>query len=300
VVKTITSKQDRPRARTAADIEQKYNFGQTFAEVFNLITDAQKAADEAKAAIDNLDHEQIFNLLTDNGRIQGVYRGDDGNVYINATYIKSGKLAAEYIDGTNLTIKNGAFVGGTMNVNDKFVVDENGNVTLKGSITWGADGPPKGDKGDKGDTGPQGPQGPQGDDGDPEAYLQSIGITSIDSGSVKSPRIEGGQILGAEIYGGFFADLEADNFLKIETTTTESTGMVHHKLAHYVGDADSQYPLTAMGWASVSGKDMWYLMVLGSYILTNDYSGSAFGRVTRVKGTWDFSEATVIGLNPLS
>jgi hypothetical protein len=106
VVKTITSKQDRPRARTAADIEQKYNFGQTFAEVFNLITDAQKAAEEAKKAIDSLDHEQIFNLLTDNGRIQGVYRGDDGNVYINATYIKSGKLAAEYIDAENLSVKS--------------------------------------------------------------------------------------------------------------------------------------------------------------------------------------------------
>ena len=100
------SKQDRTRARTPTDIEQKYNFGQTFAEVFNLITDAQKAAEEAQKAIDSLDHEQIFNLLTDNGRIQGVYRGDDGNVYINATYIKSGKLAAEYIDAENLSVKS--------------------------------------------------------------------------------------------------------------------------------------------------------------------------------------------------
>ena len=100
------SKQDRTRARTPTDIEQKYNFGKTFAEVFNLITDAQKAAEEAQKAIDSLDHEQIFNLLTDNGRIQGVYRGDDGNVYINATYIKSGKLAAEFIDADNLSVKS--------------------------------------------------------------------------------------------------------------------------------------------------------------------------------------------------
>lgn len=106
MVKTITSKQDRARARTPADIEQKYNFGKTFADVFGLISDAQKTADEAKEAIDNLDHEQIFNLLTDNGRIQGVYRGDDGNVYINATYIKSGKLAAEFIDAENLSVKS--------------------------------------------------------------------------------------------------------------------------------------------------------------------------------------------------
>lgn len=106
VITNISSKQDRARARTTSDIERKYNFGKTFAEVFDLISDAQTTADEAKKAIDNLDHEQIFNLLTDYGRVQGVYRGDDGNVYINATYIKSGKLAAEFIDADNLTVKS--------------------------------------------------------------------------------------------------------------------------------------------------------------------------------------------------
>ena len=130
------SKQDRQGVRTPAEVEQKYNFGKTFAEVFNLITDAQKAAEEAQKAVDSLDHEQIFNLLTDNGRIQGVYRGDDGDVYINASYIKSGKIAAEFIDADNLTITDGAFVGGTINVNDNFVVDEDGNLDIDGSINF--------------------------------------------------------------------------------------------------------------------------------------------------------------------
>lgn len=44
------SKQDRVAPRTAADIERKYNFGQTFAEFAGLVSDAERAAMEAEAA----------------------------------------------------------------------------------------------------------------------------------------------------------------------------------------------------------------------------------------------------------
>lgn len=46
----MSAKQDRVAPRTAADIERKYNFGQTFAEYAGLVTDAQKAANDAEAA----------------------------------------------------------------------------------------------------------------------------------------------------------------------------------------------------------------------------------------------------------
>ena len=98
------SKQDGYASRTAADLERKYNFGKTFAEVYGLVSDAQQTADEAKEAIEGLDQEAIFNLLTNFGQAQGVYRGADGNVYMNASYIKSGKLAADYIDAENLKV----------------------------------------------------------------------------------------------------------------------------------------------------------------------------------------------------
>jgi len=98
------SKQDGYSSRTAVDLERKYNFGKTFAEVYNLVSDAQRAAQEAQKAYDNLTQDEVFNLLTDFGKSQGVYRGEDDNVYINASYIKSGKLAAEYIDATNLKV----------------------------------------------------------------------------------------------------------------------------------------------------------------------------------------------------
>ena len=131
------SKQDGYASRTAADLERKYNFGKTFAEVYGLAEDAQKAADEAKEAIDNLDQEAIFNLLTNFGKAQGVYRGADGNVYINASYIKSGKLAADYIDATNLKVAaaniTGELVATQINTKDLKVLAAN----ITGQLTAG-------------------------------------------------------------------------------------------------------------------------------------------------------------------
>lgn len=87
------SKQDRQGVRTAADLEWKYQFGKRFAEVMGIATDAQDAANRATEGIDGLDqkldHNEIFNRLTNNGQLQGLYRGDDGELYINAAYIKS-------------------------------------------------------------------------------------------------------------------------------------------------------------------------------------------------------------------
>jgi hypothetical protein len=109
------SKQDGYASRTAADLERKYNFGQTFAEVYGLVTDARKIAEEAQSAIEGLDQEQIFNLLTNNGKAQGIYRDDNGDVYVNASYIKSGKLAAAYIDAENLKV-SAANITGTLTI----------------------------------------------------------------------------------------------------------------------------------------------------------------------------------------
>lgn len=42
--------------------------------------------------VEALTHEQIFNLLTNNGAWQGIYRGSDGKLYINFTYARGGAL----------------------------------------------------------------------------------------------------------------------------------------------------------------------------------------------------------------
>ncbi len=82
---TKSEKMDMAGARTAADIEQRYNFGKSFAEVRGVATDARTAADEARAKAEeaakvasdaadaaNINHEEVFNLLTNNGEIQGI------------------------------------------------------------------------------------------------------------------------------------------------------------------------------------------------------------------------------------
>lgn len=114
------SKQDRQGVRTATDLERKYGFGQSFAEIYNLANDARAAAEAAQDAVSDLDGnltaEEIFNRLTGGGVEQGVYRGNDGLLYINAKYINSGKVKAEYIDADNLKVK-AANITGTLTAN---------------------------------------------------------------------------------------------------------------------------------------------------------------------------------------
>lgn len=99
----MSSKQDLAAARTPGDIERKYNFGKTFAEVFGMAEDAQKAAEKAQQAADNatdavgdLDQDTIFNLLTNNGELKGLFM-KDGELYMNASYLKSGEVNADLI-----------------------------------------------------------------------------------------------------------------------------------------------------------------------------------------------------------
>ncbi len=87
----MSAKMDGVHTRTPQQLEQKLNFGKSFAEVMGIATDARDAAEEAKKATENLDDnltsEEIYNRLTNNGQLQGLYRDDDGNLYVNAEYI---------------------------------------------------------------------------------------------------------------------------------------------------------------------------------------------------------------------
>ena len=97
----MSSKQDLVAARTASDIERKYNFGKTFAEVMGMADEAQRAAEKAQQAADtateavgDLDQDAIFNLLTNNGEIKGLFM-KDGQLYINASYLVTGIIKSE-------------------------------------------------------------------------------------------------------------------------------------------------------------------------------------------------------------
>lgn len=56
------------------------------------------------------------------GGWQGIYQDSKGNYYIDASYIQAGTLSAKYIDGKNLTVKNGN--------KTTLAIDENGNVSI--------------------------------------------------------------------------------------------------------------------------------------------------------------------------
>jgi hypothetical protein len=94
------SKQDRTYTRTASELEQKLNYNKRFAEILGIATDAQDAANKAVEAVANLDtdltSEEIFNILTDNSKDQGIYR-ENGKIYVNASFIKSGFISADII-----------------------------------------------------------------------------------------------------------------------------------------------------------------------------------------------------------
>jgi hypothetical protein len=99
-------KQDRTFARTAADIERKYNFGKSFAEVMGLAEETRKIAEQAETAVSNLDseltREEIFRRLTNDWTEDGVYRDADGKVYISADMIRAGIIKSK--DGKQVVI----------------------------------------------------------------------------------------------------------------------------------------------------------------------------------------------------
>jgi hypothetical protein len=132
----MSLKQDGTQARTAADLERKYQFGRTFAEVYGLASDAQKAAEEAKNAFDGLDQEEIFKRLTNNGQWQGLYRDPDGNVYLNASFIKSGNLDGKLIKADSISAES-LHLKGLMAVHETvYLYDEDGNPLLDKDGNW--------------------------------------------------------------------------------------------------------------------------------------------------------------------
>ena len=64
------------------------------ASALNNKSEAEKMESVASAAISAQTQIDIFNKLTNNGQAQAIYM-DDNRIYINATYIKSGKIISE-------------------------------------------------------------------------------------------------------------------------------------------------------------------------------------------------------------
>ena len=98
------------------------------------------AASEAEKAVDAQTQADIFNRLTNNGKEQGIYL-QSGKLYLNATYIKSGTVSADYIkagtlkdSGGNMTwnLGTGAISAKKLSINStNFTLTTAGNMTAK-------------------------------------------------------------------------------------------------------------------------------------------------------------------------
>ena len=95
--------------------------------------DAEDYTDEQVNALDSsLNQQDVFNRLTNNGQTQGIYL-QNGKVYINASYMKTGTLNASEVSVENLNASN--IVSGILtgleinNGSGTFHVDTSGNVT---------------------------------------------------------------------------------------------------------------------------------------------------------------------------
>lgn len=115
-------KQDRTNPRKPQDLEQKYDYKKRFAEAMRSADDAKgaakkaaEAAGEADKHVDaldkKLDQREVFERLTNGGRAQGMYMDEDGNIFINASYLATGVLSS--LDGSTfyLDLVNGILKG---------------------------------------------------------------------------------------------------------------------------------------------------------------------------------------------
>lgn len=70
--------------------------------VFNsALTSANQNAKTAVDTVNGLDQKRVFNLLTDNGKIKGLFT-QDGQLFVNADYIGSGSIDAKRVAIRNL------------------------------------------------------------------------------------------------------------------------------------------------------------------------------------------------------
>ena len=107
--------------------------GQTVATI------AGEVADDAISDYDEtLDQSEVFNRLTNNGAIHGIYM-QNNELYINATYIATGTLA-DSLGKTVFDLSTGALITENFSVTaTNFTLDTQGNLTATGATLNNAD-----------------------------------------------------------------------------------------------------------------------------------------------------------------
>lgn len=91
----MIQKQDRIDPRKLSDLERKYNFKKRFAEVNGSIESARGEADRNLNDLNRkMDQQEIFSRLTNGGKAKAMYMDEDGDIFVNASYLAAGILAS--------------------------------------------------------------------------------------------------------------------------------------------------------------------------------------------------------------
>ena len=71
-----------------------------------IVSNKYYADKAAQNAVRNQSAYQAFNILTSGGKIQGIFRGEDGRIYLNLTYAKAGTLDCRTVNVINLNAES--------------------------------------------------------------------------------------------------------------------------------------------------------------------------------------------------
>ena len=154
--------------------------------------------------------------------------------------------------------------GGTMNVNDNFIVDEDGNLTINGninlaggSIVWGGNKPSSG-------------------------ISESRAKTLINEQLVSSPNIAGGK----------FWDLRQSAYLLMYSVGDWDYGGYTGALQFHIPDA-SDFPIFDIDYANGTGGFGQLTLSAHSnpFLIVDKFTGAS-----KPQGNWDFEDASVTGL----
>ena len=94
--------------------------------------DSSSVNDAITSYDESLGQTDIFNKLTNGGKVKGIYL-QDGELYINASYIGSGVLSADRVDADAILAKM-ATIGG-WKITDEGLLSSNGAILLKSDGT---------------------------------------------------------------------------------------------------------------------------------------------------------------------
>lgn len=157
-----------------------------------------------------------------------------------------------------------SITGGTMNINDNFIVDADGNLTINGninlsggSITWGKNDPADG-----------------------------VGISASQARTIISQEL----VSSPNIAGGKFWDIEQTNWVEMGEGGDGAIAYFNHYYSGY----SSTEPIFVMGYTNPIGQNhQWLLAPFFKIRLTYKLSDDTM----YANGNWDFSYANVTGLD---